>query len=345
MFARMDSLTQIALGSAVSIAALGRRSAAWKAALWGAAAGTLPDLDTFIDHGDAIANMVLHRAQSHSLFYLTLLSLPLGCLAARLHGETAHWRRWWLALWLALVTHPLLDWMTVYGTQLLRPFDDTPLGVGSIFIIDPVYTLPLLAGVLAALWLRGGRGLRWNGWALAFSTAYLGWSFAAQQHVAGLAQASLAARGVRADRVLVTPTPFNTVLWRVVAVTPTQYLEGFYALADGGRPMQWTEHPRGAELIARHGSHPQVERVARFSRGFWRLWQDGSGHIHVTDLRMGQEPAYSFDFDLGPAAEVAQGGGSVVRQPMRIDFAMALPALWRRMGGHGGGDGPFGVAP
>ena len=56
-------------------------------------------------------------------------------------------------MWLALVTHPLLDAMTVYGTQLALPFSDHPFGVGSIFIIDPLYTLPLLAGtgwVLAA---------------------------------------------------------------------------------------------------------------------------------------------------------------------------------------------------
>ena len=48
----MDSLTQIALGSAVGVAVMGRRTAVWKAALWGAIGGTLPDLDTFIDHGD-----------------------------------------------------------------------------------------------------------------------------------------------------------------------------------------------------------------------------------------------------------------------------------------------------
>ena len=41
----MDSISQAALGRAVVLATLGRRTAAWKAALWGAAAGTLPDLD------------------------------------------------------------------------------------------------------------------------------------------------------------------------------------------------------------------------------------------------------------------------------------------------------------
>lgn len=83
----MDSISQAALGSAIVLATMGRRTAAWKAALWGAVAGTLPDLDALIDHGDALLNMVLHRAESHSLFYLALASAPLGWLVARLQGE------------------------------------------------------------------------------------------------------------------------------------------------------------------------------------------------------------------------------------------------------------------
>jgi inner membrane protein len=92
--------------------------------------------------------MVLHRAETHALFYLLLAAGAAGWLIARLHGETALWRRWWLAMWLVLVTHPLLDAMTVYGTQLLLPFTDNAFGVGSVFIIDPAYTLPLLVGVV-----------------------------------------------------------------------------------------------------------------------------------------------------------------------------------------------------
>ncbi|MEY3520684.1 MAG: hypothetical protein RLZZ177_1399, partial [Pseudomonadota bacterium] len=61
----MDSLSQLALGAAVSVAVMGRRTAVWKSALWGAVAGTLPDLDVLIDQGDVIRNMVLHRAESH----------------------------------------------------------------------------------------------------------------------------------------------------------------------------------------------------------------------------------------------------------------------------------------
>ena len=105
----MDSLTQIALGSAVGVAVMGRRTAVWKAALWGAVGGTLPDLDAFIDHGDAILNMTRHRAESHALLFLTLFSPLLAWAVARLHGEMALFKRWTLALWLVLITHPLLD--------------------------------------------------------------------------------------------------------------------------------------------------------------------------------------------------------------------------------------------
>ena len=118
----MDSLTQIALGSAVAVAVMGRRTSVRRSAAWGAVAGTLPDLDVLIDHGDALLDMVLHRAESHSLFYLTLLAPLLAGLVCRLHHERTLFRHWWLALWLVLLTHPLLDAMTVYGTQLLLPF-------------------------------------------------------------------------------------------------------------------------------------------------------------------------------------------------------------------------------
>ncbi len=50
----MDSLTQIALGAAVGVAVMGRRTAVWKAALWGGIAGTLPDLDVLIDLCDRV---------------------------------------------------------------------------------------------------------------------------------------------------------------------------------------------------------------------------------------------------------------------------------------------------
>ena len=103
------------------------------------------------DEADRVLDMVLHRAESHSLLYLTLLAGPLGWLAAWATSTPRLRGRWMLALFAALFTHPLLDLMTVYGTQVLQPFTDEAYGVGSLFIIDPLFLLPWLLAFVVAM--------------------------------------------------------------------------------------------------------------------------------------------------------------------------------------------------
>ena len=340
----MDSVSQIALGSAVAIAVMGRSTAVWKAALWGAVAGTLPDLDVFIDYGSALANMVNHRGNSHSLLYLLVFSVGLGGGIARLHGESHQWRRWWLAMALVLLTHPILDWFTVYGTQLLRPFSSQAYGLGSIFVVDPLYTLPLLVGVVLALWRKSFAGLRGNQIGLLLSSLYLAWSVLAQQHVTSIAQASLAAqrsaaqRGaaqrIAAPQLLVTATPLNTLLWRAVALGDTHYWEGYYSLLDKDREMVWTRHERGAALQALYAPQtPAVRQLADFAQGYVKLEQEGDG-LYLSDLRMGSEGRYNFRFFLGSPADLAAGRVSARQQdlPLREIFNDLWQRIWSRPG-------------
>ncbi|MBL8315977.1 MAG: metal-dependent hydrolase [Rubrivivax sp.] len=330
----MDSLTQAVLGAAVGLAVMRRRTAVWKSALWGAVVGTLPDLEVLVDHGDPILNMVLHRAESHALFWLALAAVPMGALVARLHGEWAQRKAWVLALGLALLTHPLLDALTVYGTQLLIPFTRMPYAVGSVFIIDPAVTLPWLVGVVAALVLRGSAaGLKANYWGLAIGVAYLAWGVAAQHQVAQVARAQLAAQGLPSQQVLVTPAPFSSVLWRVVSVDARSVHEGFWSFADGPAPMRFLRYDRGADLDATLLSHPGLQRVRAFSRGFYAL-SEVDGRVRVSDLRMGQYPGFVFAFDIATRAP----GGTL--QPLEStvavggrggDFGAAVRWLGRRM--------------
>lgn len=327
----MDSVSQIALGSALTIASMGRRTAVWKAAFWGLVAGTLPDLDVVIDHGNALANMVNHRGNSHSLLYLFLLAPLLGWCIARLQGEGAHWRRWWLAMALVLLTHPILDWFTVYGTQLLRPFSREAYGLGSAFVIDPLYTLPLLIGVGIALCRKSFAGLRANQIGLLLSSLYLAWSVLAQQYVGGIAQASLAAQRIAAPQLLVTPTPLNTLLWRVVAMDDTHYWEGYYSVFDKDREMAWTRHERGTALQAQYAPQaPAITQLARFADGFVKLEQQGDA-LYLSDLRMGSEGRYSFRFRLGSPAEIVAGQAAIEQQALKIPVRAALIELWQRI--------------
>ncbi len=327
----MDSVTQVLLGASVGVAVMGRRAALWKSALWGGVAGLLPDLDVLLDHGDPILNMIRHRAETHALLLLTLFAFPMAWVVSRIHRQPQLYGRWWWALMLALVTHPLLDLMTIYGTQVFQPFTDKAYGLGSIFIIDPVYSLPLLAGVVAALRVKTvGRALAINGWALAFSTAYLVWSALAQAWVTQHARASLQAQGLPSQQLLVTPAPLTTAVWRVVALDGERFHEGFYALLDSGRLVRFVAHERGGALATQNADHPQLQRLARFTDGFFKV-QRNSDNLLVTDLRMGQEPDYVFAFDIGLPLQAGQAHPTAVQKSRRMDVGAGLQWLGQRI--------------
>ncbi len=330
----MDSLTQAALGAAVGVAVMGRRTALWKSAFVGAICGTLPDLDSFIDYGDPVSNMTLHRGFSHSLLYLTLAAPLLAwwvekALEAKQPDAPKRFRRWWLAIWLVLITHVLLDTMTVYGTQLALPFSNYPFGVGSIFIIDPIYSLVLALGLAFTL---SRRAKFWNTLGLGFSSLYLVWSFGAQQYVTGIAEDTLAHQDRPVEDLLVTPAPFNTVLWRVLAMTPDGYLEGFYSFNDPDQAIEFQYFSRGNQLYRQLENHPGVARLARFSKGFFKL-EERSGEILISDLRMGQEPHYAFNFVVAERQNGELNQIAARLEPDRPDLGPGLRWLWRRAWG------------
>jgi inner membrane protein len=285
-----------------------------------------------MDHGDPVRNMTYHRAESHALLYLTVLAPVVALGIAKLHREMQHYWHWCVAIWLGLFTHPWLDWMTIYGTQLAQPFADTPYGLGSMFIIDPLYTLPLVIGIAAALIAQNARGLHWNTVGLVVSTLYLGWAAIAQARVAHIASNSLAAAGIAAPHVLTTPTAFNTVLWRVVAMTPSGYVEGFYSFFDDTTQMRFKAYESSDALRRELAGNWGLERMVWFTRGFYSL-RERDGRAIISDLRMGQEPNYVFAFTV---AQRGSGWREVLPQAYggRGDIGEGLRWVWTRLKGN-----------
>ena len=296
----MDSLTQIVLGAAVSVAVSGRRIGPRKAALLGAGLGTLPDLDVLVRHGDAVSDFILHRSWSHSLLVHAALTPLIGEGVMRVFsGLREHRITAYLTVFLCLATHALLDAMTVYGTQLLWPLTNTPYGTGSIFIIDPLYTLPLAVATVWALLRRdwSAKVGRVTAVALALSTLYLGWSLVAQQIADGKARDVLANAGIRAEKVLATPMPFNTLFWRTIAIDGSHYYNVYQPLLAGPDAARIHAHPRLADGAPCLDTIPSAAAVAAFSKGYYRVFRDESG-LRIADLRMGVTPSFVFDFRI-----------------------------------------------
>ncbi|MDP2245082.1 metal-dependent hydrolase, partial [Pseudomonas sp.] len=244
----MDSITQAVLGATLQGALLGRWQGR-KALLYGAMLGTLPDLDVVIDYGDAVADMTYHRGFSHSLFVLTGVALLLTWLTRRFrHNPGYSSQRLFLTLWLVLLTHPLLDAFTSYGTQLFWPLMPTPTAWSSIFIIDPLYSVPLIGAVIAGL-LFGlhGKAPRAPVIALALSTLYLGSTLAGKSMAEHRVEVQLADQGIQAEALFSTPTPLNSLLWRVIVLDGDDYHEALVGWFDT-QPPQLSRLPRGTEL-------------------------------------------------------------------------------------------------
>ena len=148
----MDSLTQIVLGAGIGEAVLGRK-AGNKALLYGALAGTIPDFDVLASYfTDTVTALAIHRGFTHSIFFSILFAPVFGWIVSS-YETYKNFKSWsWLFFW-AFLTHPILDAHTTWGTQLFWPFD-LRLAFKTIFVIDPLYTLPFLACLLLVLFQK-----------------------------------------------------------------------------------------------------------------------------------------------------------------------------------------------
>ena len=352
----MDTVTQVALGAAVGEAVLGRK-VGWRAPVWGGVCGLLPDLDVLWPFADPVAAFTWHRGYSHAFAVLVLATPVLAWAATRVHPATrVHSRGWLLLVFLALVTHPILDCFTVYGTQVLLPFSDLPVSWSTIFIVDPAFSVPLLLGVAAAgaghpgsrvrsrsrsrsrsrepQRARGGRlGHRLCNAGLAIGLAWLAGTVAIKAHVDAVVEESLPESGI--TRWITTPAPFNAVLWRVVAMTGDgHFLEGYYSLLDAERRVAFVARPDGHELLEPLLEAPPVARLVWFSQGFFAGRELEDGRIAISDLRMGLEERFVFSFVVG-----RRDGAAIVPEPVGRRPSPGYPPgtfgrLWDRILGN-----------
>lgn len=214
----MDSVTQAVLGAAIGEAGF-RHKLGGRAVFFGAVCGTLPDLDVVAGLAGEWQSLIHHRGVSHSLIALSLVSPAVGWVGWRLAKRQGRPTDWMLLAFLALVTHPLLDTCTAYGTQLLAPLSRVRFAIDAVSIIDPIYTVPLLVAVALASIRHVPRALsqRFAAAALAATTLYLGFGYLQSQRALAEGARQLAAQGFEATKVRALPTLMNVWAFRIVA--------------------------------------------------------------------------------------------------------------------------------
>ncbi|MET1412059.1 metal-dependent hydrolase [Roseibium sp. HPY-6] len=296
----MDSLTQFTFGAAISAACLGSKLGPRKAVLIGGLLGTLPDLDVLIPFETKIDQFVYHRGWSHSFFIHAVAAPVIGELILRLFKSLKGNRALvWTTVFLCLTTHALLDSMNAYGARVFWPFYPDPVGTGSIFIIDPVFTVPLLVAVAWAIasakWSAGLKKILVA--SLFFSTAYLVWGLIVQQHIHARGKSIFAKQGIDVTNVKTVVTPFNTFLWRVIGQADGEYHNLYVSLFDDDEKAFVYKHEFESALVSCVLDDPEYQKMVWFSDGFVRT-DLIDGRIVASDYRLGLTPSYIFRFAI-----------------------------------------------
>ncbi len=299
----MDSLSQLLLGAAVGYA-VGGKQLGKKSLLIGGFAGTLPDLDVIplsLFNDDYIM-LKHHRGFSHSIIFSLFTPVIFAKFTQFIFKKLNFKCLSWLYFW-AFLTHTFLDCFTTWGTQLFWPLSYR-VALNSIFIIDPLYTIWLLVGVVICSIIpitQLSKNIIYS--SLLISSLYLCLSLVIKQNINLEFNRYFKYHNIQPISFMTRPTPFNLILWSATAKTKDGYVLAFRSLFDS----TYDERPKFIPKPITH--HPDFNDsrslfVKSVTNGYYITSVQENG-IYVHDLRFGsfnlfsdQFPAFIFTYQL-----------------------------------------------
>lgn len=332
----MDSLTQIVLGAAVGEAVLGKKVGN-KAMLYGAIAGTIPDLDILASYvTDTVTALEIHRGFTHSIFFSVFFAPIFGWLVSR-YESYKDFKAWsWLFFW-AFITHPILDAHTTWGTQLFWPLEYR-LAFKSIFVIDPLYTLPFLLFLILAMFQKRDAPKRrlYNKVGIIISSSYLLLTFVLKGMAFNEFEMALKDQHIEYSEIETKPAPFNTILWSANVETKNNYLIGYYSFFDT-KPIHFVTYPKNHDLLGELIQDEKVQRMIAVSKGWFTITKKENG-LYYNDLRFGllslkpnsQNFAFQYEIKTTNSGKVS----FVETKKNREDAKQLLSDLWMRLKGN-----------
>ena len=203
-------------------------------------AANLPDIDSFVARPLGLEPIAEHRGFTHGLGGLVVMPFLAAAIILawqkfrpskegpiRLGGLL-------ICCFLATLSHPLLDYITSYGTRLLEPLSHRWFYGDAIFIMDPWLWLILIVG-LEMSWRAERLGRNWTRpaiWAFAAMLGYVALNFAISARAVAVTR-PLVERVARPDMIEAGEVPLTfwkrKMVWRGDGIGGT----GTYDPLDG----------------------------------------------------------------------------------------------------------------
>tara|TARA_R110002126_G_scaffold224174_1_gene369095 strand:- start:18407 stop:19405 length:999 start_codon:yes stop_codon:yes gene_type:complete len=332
----LDSLTQIVLGAAVGEAVLGNKIGN-KAMFYGAIAGTIPDLDVLAAYfTDTVTALEIHRGFTHSILFSLIFAPIFGLLVSKFE-KYKNKKDWIVFFFLTLVTHPILDAQTTWGTQLFWPFD-IRLAFKNVFVIDPLYTLPFLVFLILTMFQKRTTKKRrfYNNCGLIISSSYLVLSLILKGISYQTFTKELAAQNIVYSEIETKPSPLNTILWTANVATENAFLIGNSSFFDNN-PIQFSSYPKNHYLLGDLAIHPKTKRMIAISKG-WYTINKKENTLYFNDLRFGtlstQPNTQNFVFKYKIEID-KEGTPYFIEEPKeKRDAKKLMLELWERIKGN-----------
>lgn len=331
----MDSLSQLVLGAAVGEAVLGKKIGN-KALIWGAIAGTIPDLDVLTrPFLDIVEEVEFHRSISHSILLFVFLAPLMGYFVHRWskNNSTTTVKEWNLLFFLGFLTHALLDCFTTWGTQLFWP-SETRIAWKTIFVVDPIYTLPYVFILVRLAFLKRDNPkrnkLNWIG--IIITTTYLGVTVINKQVINSKFESFVKEDKLDVLHIDSRPMPLQNILWTANIETPESFYIYYYSHLDNKRQKPYSVS-KNHHLLTPYLTDPRVQKLIKISEGFYTISIHSDKGIYFNDLRFGQtesKQGSKFLFSY----HVYHNEGRVNIDEVEKDMSQAaklLPVLWKRI--------------
>ncbi|QEC74842.1 metal-dependent hydrolase [Mucilaginibacter ginsenosidivorax] len=286
----MDSVTHITLGACIGELVLGKKLGK-QALMWGAIAQSLPDIDSagalFLSPEQAL---LAHRGITHSLVFALVVGLALAFLVRRIHHKVyVPFVTLALFFCLQLMLHDLLDTCNAYGTGLLEPFSHQRFSVNLLYVADPLFTTGLLVAFVVLVFknIRYQGRAKWAFVAIALSGLYLCLAVFSKLYISGRVQATLKKDGVQPG-YLITPAPFTSMLWYIVAPVNNGYNTAYSSVFDGNaNGIAYQFHAKNDSLLNGVQNKNVVNSLVTFSDKYYTITKAGND-ININVLRFGQ---------------------------------------------------------
>lgn len=285
----MDSFTHIVLGACVGEVVAGK-ALGRKALVLGAVANSLPDIDFVAGLWLNPANDLLaHRGFTHSLLFVVLSAVPIAVLSGRYVTSPLPMRKWVAFYLLQLFLHIFIDAFNAYGVAWFEPFAHARISFNALFVADPFFSAPLaIAFVFLVFSNQSNRGRRKAAAvALMISGFYLAYGIFNKMAVNRIVNDNLAHQSIPCTQYFSTPTPLNTWLWYIVINVREGSYVGYRSVFDSGDSIGFTYFPRNARLLEPVSDHEDLQRLLRFSEGYYTVENWGDTLV-FNDLRFGQ---------------------------------------------------------